>query len=83
MAQPLSVFFSPEDVQVQELIEEAIVPVAVYYTLESLKCVPYAPASSLYRLAAAAELASKQPSGSTQPGQSAKSLLDSIYDEVS
>jgi hypothetical protein len=37
MAQPLSVFFSPEDVQVQELIEEAIVPVAVYYTLESLK----------------------------------------------
>jgi hypothetical protein len=39
MAQPLSVFFSPEDVQVQELIEEAIVPVAVYYTLESLKYV--------------------------------------------
>ena len=37
MARPLSVFFSPLDTQVQDLIEDAIVPVAGYYTLESLK----------------------------------------------
>lgn len=37
LATPLSVFFSPEDTQVQSLIEAAIVPVATYYFLESLK----------------------------------------------